>query len=65
LYLLFGFLGNYTSSFCLNLLGRFFVGNVQRQSDPLALTQLINLYHVMSARKRMQRGEYLVKPQLR
>lgn len=37
----------------LSLLGRFFVGNVQRQSDPLALTQLIILYHVMSARKRM------------
>jgi phosphoribulokinase len=46
----------------LNLLGRFYVGNVQRQSDPLALTQLIILYHVMSARKRMQRGEYLMRP---
>jgi phosphoribulokinase len=47
----------------LSLLGRFYVGNVQRQSDPLALTQLIILYHVMSAHKRMQRGEYIVGPQ--
>lgn len=46
----------------LNLLGRFCVGNVQRQSDPLALTQLIILYHVMSARKRMELGEYVVRP---
>jgi phosphoribulokinase len=46
----------------LNLLGRFYVGNVQRQSDPLALTQLIILYHVMCARKRMQRGEFLMGP---
>ncbi len=34
-------------------LGRFYVGNIQRQSDPLALTQLIILYHVMSARHRI------------
>lgn len=46
----------------LNLLGRFYVGNVQRQSDPLALTQLIILYHVMSACKRMELGEYVVRP---
>ena len=38
-------------------LGRFYVGNIQRQSDPLALTQLIILYHVMSARHRMEGGE--------
>jgi phosphoribulokinase len=47
----------------LSLLGRFYVGNVLRQSDPLALTQLIILYHVISARDRIQRGEYLVRPQ--
>lgn len=47
----------------LNLLGRFYVGNILRQSDPLALTQLIILYHVISARNRMQRGESLVRPQ--
>lgn len=46
----------------LSLLGRFYVGNVLRQSDPLALTQLIILYHVISARDRIQRGEYLVRP---
>ncbi len=45
----------------LSLLGRFYVGNVQRQSDPLALTQLIILYHVMSARYRMRRGRDLEK----
>lgn len=45
----------------LSLLGRFYVGNVQRQSDPLALTQLIILYHVMSARDRMRRGRDLEK----
>ena len=32
----------------LSLLGRFYVGNMLRQSDPLALTQLIILYHVVS-----------------
>jgi len=32
----------------LNQLGLFFVGNLLRQSDPLALTQLIILYHVVS-----------------
>jgi len=47
----------------LSLLGRFYVGNVQRQSDPLALTQLIILYHVMSARGRMQRNECKAWPQ--
>jgi phosphoribulokinase len=41
-------------------LGRFYVGNVQRQSDPLALTQLIILYHIMSARHRLQGGESFV-----
>jgi hypothetical protein len=49
----------------LNLVGRFYVVNVQHQSIPLALTQLIILYHVMCARKRMQRGEYVVRPQLK
>src|SRR5216683_2829915 len=33
----------------LSLLGRFYAGNVLCQSDPLALTQLIILYHVVSA----------------
>src|SRR5438477_9367856 len=32
----------------LSLLGRFYVGNMLCQSDPLALTQLIILYHVVS-----------------
>jgi phosphoribulokinase len=32
----------------LNELGLFYVGNILRQSDPLALTQLIILYHVVS-----------------
>lgn len=38
----------------LDYLGRFHVGNELRQSDPLALTQLITLYHVVSARDRME-----------
>ncbi|HKF37676.1 MAG TPA: phosphoribulokinase [Ktedonobacteraceae bacterium] len=38
----------------LSLLGRFYAGNVLCQSDPLALTQLIILYHVVSARNRTQ-----------
>jgi len=38
----------------LDSLGRFHVGNEMRQSDPLALTQLIMLYHVVSARNRME-----------
>jgi len=38
----------------LDYLGRFHVGNELRQSDPLALTQLIMLYHVVSARDRME-----------
>src|SRR5258706_8493608 len=42
-------------------LGCFYVGNIQRQSDPLALTQLIVLYHVMSARHRMEGGDSLVR----
>ena len=46
----------------LNVLGRFYVGNILRQSDPLALTQTILLYHVISARKRMINGETLVRP---
>lgn len=42
-------------------LGRFYVGNVQQQSDPLALTQLIVLYHIMSARHRMEGDESAVR----
>ncbi len=42
-------------------LGCFYVGNIQRQSDPLALTQLIVLYHVMGARHRMEGGESLAR----
>ena len=42
-------------------LGCFYVGNIQRQSDPLALAQLIVLYHVMRARYRMEGGESLVR----
>ena len=37
----------------LSLLGRFYVGNLLRQSDPLALTQLIILYHVVSKMQEM------------
>jgi phosphoribulokinase len=47
----------------LGLLGRFYVGNELRQSDPLALTQLIILYHAVSAYKRITRAEYLFEPQ--
>lgn len=47
----------------LRLLGRFYVGNVLRQSDPLALTQTIILYHVIRARQRMLRGEVFTRPQ--
>jgi phosphoribulokinase len=43
----------------LGMLGLFHVGNTLRQSDPLALTQLIVLYHVVSARNRMASGEVL------
>src|SRR6266702_7185554 len=37
----------------LSLLGPFYVGNMLRQSDPLALTQLIILYHVVSKMQEM------------
>src|SRR2546423_8588252 len=37
----------------LSLLGRFYVGNMLRQSDPLALTQLIILYHMVSKMQEM------------
>lgn len=47
----------------LDQLGLFYVGNDLRQSDPLALTQLILLYHVVSARHRMQNGQTLARPQ--
>jgi phosphoribulokinase len=47
----------------LDQLGRFSVGNEHRQSDCLALTQLIVLYHVISARHRMENGETLARPQ--
>lgn len=40
----------------LGMLGLFHVGKTLRQSDPLALTQLIVLYHVVSARNRMVSG---------
>ncbi len=46
----------------LGLLGLFSVGNMLRQSDPLALTQLIILYHVVSAYKRMAHSKYLFRP---
>lgn len=47
----------------LDQLGLFYVGNNLRQSDPLALTQLIVLYHVVSARHRMRNGQTLARPQ--
>lgn len=47
----------------LDQLGLFSIGNDQRQSDCLALTQLIVLYHVISARHRRQNGETLARPQ--
>src|SRR3989440_3110460 len=43
----------------LDLLGRFYVGNTLRQSDPLALTQLIILYHVVSKLNEMSSGGVL------
>ncbi len=43
----------------LDLLGRFHVGNTLRQSDPLALTQLIILYHVVSKLNDMSSGGVL------
>jgi len=46
----------------LGLLGRFYTGDTLRQSDPLALTQLIVLYHVVSAYQRMQQNGYLLRP---
>ncbi|HLJ33315.1 MAG TPA: hypothetical protein VKU38_06685, partial [Ktedonobacteraceae bacterium] len=46
----------------LSQLGLFHVGTMLRQSDPLALTQLIILYHVVSAYKRMTQEEYLFRP---
>lgn len=47
----------------LDQLGLFYVGNELRQSDSLALTQLILLYHVISARQRLQNGQTLTRPQ--
>lgn len=47
----------------LNQLGLFYIGNDLRQSDPLALTQLILLYHVIRARRRMRNGQTLQRPQ--
>lgn len=47
----------------LDQLGLFYIGNDLRQSDPLALTQLIVLYHVISARHRLRDGETLSRPQ--
>src|SRR6266705_3352091 len=43
----------------LDLLGRFYIGNTLRQSDPLALTQLIILYHVVSKLNEMSSGAVL------
>jgi phosphoribulokinase len=47
----------------LDQLGIFTIGNELRQSDPLALTQLILLYHVVRARQRMRNGQTLERPQ--
>ncbi len=47
----------------LDQLGLFYVGNDLRQSDPLALTQLILLYHVIRARQRIRSGQTLRRPQ--
>jgi phosphoribulokinase len=47
----------------LDQLGHFYIGNDLRQSDSLALTQLIVLYHVISARHRLRHGETLARPQ--
>lgn len=46
----------------LDQLGIFSIGSELRQSDPLALTQLIVLYHVVSARHRMRNGQTLQRP---
>ncbi len=46
----------------LGLLGRFYIGNTLRQSDTLALTQLIMLYHVVRAYQRMQQNGCLLRP---
>ena len=43
----------------LNQLGLFYVGNMLRQSDPLALTQLIILYHVVSKMYELSPGRVL------
>lgn len=47
----------------LDRLGTFSIGNELRQSDPLALTQLIVLYHVVHARHRIRNGQTLQRPQ--
>lgn len=47
----------------LDQLGHFPLGNDLRQSDCLALTQLILLYHIISARHRLQNGQTLSRPQ--
>lgn len=47
----------------LDQLGHFCIGNDLRQSDSLALTQLILLYHIISARHRIQNGQTLARPQ--
>lgn len=47
----------------LDQLGLFYIGNELRQSDPLALTQLILLYHVIHARHRIRNGQTLQRPQ--
>lgn len=47
----------------LDQLGLFSIGSQLRQSDPLALTQLLVLYHVVSARHRLRVGKTLRRPQ--
>ncbi len=46
----------------LEQLGLFRIGHDPRQSDSLAFTQLIVLYHVVSARRRLLTGETLLRP---
>ena len=46
----------------LQALGRFSAGNSLRQSDTLALTQTILLYHVIRAYDRLECGDVLTPP---
>jgi phosphoribulokinase len=47
----------------LQALGRFSSGNTQRQSDSLALTQTILLYHVIRAYDHLEHGDMLTSAQ--